>query len=136
MIIGVTGTIGAGKESVVDYLVSKGFAYFSFSKLIREEAKQRGFGMDRQSLEDLGDLIRKENGDVGYFAKKILGFQIDFCILTRHNPLAWWFRTRCDSRASVCTPCSCCALTEHWRRPPSRISVSGLKITERGSFSI
>lgn len=72
MIIGVTGTIGAGKETVVQYLKKKGFAIFSFSKMIRQEALKRGFAMDRASLEKVGDLIREEHGDEAIFAKLIM----------------------------------------------------------------
>ncbi len=72
MIIGVTGTIGAGKDTVLDYLVAKGFSKFSFSDLIREEARKRGYGMGRKSLEEFGDLIRKEHGDEAVFAGRIL----------------------------------------------------------------
>ncbi|MBU0535710.1 MAG: AAA family ATPase [Nanoarchaeota archaeon] len=72
MIIGVTGTIGAGKDTVLDYLVNRGFARFSFSTLIREEADMRGFAMDRTSLETCGDQLRKEYGNSPIFANKIL----------------------------------------------------------------
>ena len=51
MIIGVTGTIGAGKETVVQYLKKKGFEMFSFSRMIRQEALKRGYAMDRARLE-------------------------------------------------------------------------------------
>lgn len=72
MIIGVTGTIGAGKETVVQYLKKKGFEMFSFSRMIRQEALKRGFAMDRASLEKVGDLLREENGDEAVFAKRII----------------------------------------------------------------
>lgn len=72
MIIGVTGTIGAGKDTVLDYLVKKGFTPFSFSVLIRQEADKMGYAMDRQSLENAGDELRKKHGDEPIFARKIL----------------------------------------------------------------
>ncbi|MCX8147029.1 MAG: AAA family ATPase [Candidatus Woesearchaeota archaeon] len=72
MIIGVTGRIGAGKGTIVQYLRKKGFVVFSFSKMIRQEALKRGYGMDRASLEKVGDLIREEKGDEAVFAKRIM----------------------------------------------------------------
>ncbi|MBD3313489.1 AAA family ATPase, partial [Candidatus Woesearchaeota archaeon] len=72
MIIGITGTIGSGKDTVLDYLVNMGFARFSFSTLIREYAKEKGFAMDRQSLEDAGDALRNEHGNDPIFARKII----------------------------------------------------------------
>ena len=72
MIIGVTGTIGAGKETVVQYLKKKGFEMFSFSRMIRQEALKRGYAMDRASLEKVGDLLREEYGDEAIFAKRII----------------------------------------------------------------
>lgn len=33
MIIGITGTISAGKETVADYLKKRGFAHFSLSNV-------------------------------------------------------------------------------------------------------
>lgn len=72
MIIGVTGTIGAGKETVVQYLKKKGFAQFSFSRMIRQEARKMGYGMDRPSLQKVGDLLREKYGDEGIFAKRII----------------------------------------------------------------
>ena len=43
MIIGITGSFGAGKGVVVDYLVTnKGFVHFSARDFIFEEAKRRG----------------------------------------------------------------------------------------------
>jgi dephospho-CoA kinase len=72
MIIGVTGTIGAGKETVVQYLKKKGFSQFSFSRMIRIEARKMGYGMDRPSLQKVGNLLREKYGDEGIFAKKII----------------------------------------------------------------
>ena len=72
MIIGVTGTIGAGKETVVQYLKKKGFSQFSFSRMIRVEARKRGYGMDRPSLQKVGNLLREKYGDEGIFAKRII----------------------------------------------------------------
>ena len=71
MIIGLTGTICAGKDSVVRYLQDKGFEYFSLSNMIRDEAAKLGMGRDRKSLQRTGDLLRERYGDDGVFARKI-----------------------------------------------------------------
>lgn len=51
MIIGITGSFGAGKGAVVDYLVStKGFSHYSASGLITEEIASRGLPVNRDSM--------------------------------------------------------------------------------------
>ncbi len=56
MIIGVTGTNGAGKGTVVDYLVAKGFAHFSVREFLIEEIKRRGLELDR--MRDVANDLR------------------------------------------------------------------------------
>ncbi|MBR5146904.1 MAG: AAA family ATPase, partial [Bacteroidales bacterium] len=42
-IIGITGTIGAGKGTIVDYLVKeKGYVHYSVREFLAEEVKKRG----------------------------------------------------------------------------------------------
>lgn len=64
MILGVTGTNGAGKGTVVDYLIQKhGFAHFSVRAFLTEELLVRGLSPDdRGSFRDLGNELRKEHG--------------------------------------------------------------------------
>jgi len=59
MIIGITGTNGAGKGAAVDYLVSKGFAHYSGRAFITEEIQKRGLSIDRDALREVGDDLRK-----------------------------------------------------------------------------
>ena len=41
--IGITGTLGAGKGTIVDYLVkNRGFVHYSVRAFITEEIKRRG----------------------------------------------------------------------------------------------
>ena len=63
MIIGLTGTICSGKGTVADYLKEKGFQYFSYSGLIREEAKKLGLSDTRESLQQLANDLRKKKGE-------------------------------------------------------------------------
>ncbi len=71
MIIGVTGTSGAGKDTVADYLVKKGYTYFSCSNILRGEAKKLGLNYDRDTLIKLGNKLRAQHG-ADYLARKCL----------------------------------------------------------------
>ena len=62
MIIGVAGTNAAGKSTVVRLLEGKGFATFSLSDVLREEARRRGLPQDRDTLRALGNEIRARDG--------------------------------------------------------------------------
>ena len=70
MILGLTGKNAAGKGEVASYLKAKGFFYYSLSDELREEATKRGLTHERETLINLGNLLRKQNGPQ-YLAKKI-----------------------------------------------------------------
>ncbi|MFZ1987443.1 MAG: AAA family ATPase [Minisyncoccia bacterium] len=59
MILGITGTIGAGKGTVVDYLVSKGFKHYSVRALLIEEIQKRGLPEDRNAMRDVANELRR-----------------------------------------------------------------------------
>lgn len=59
MIIGVTGTNGAGKGTVVDYLVQKGFKHYSASGFITEEIERRGLPVNRDSMRLVANDLRR-----------------------------------------------------------------------------
>jgi dephospho-CoA kinase len=61
MVIGVTGTNGAGKGTVVDYLVTKGFAHYSVRAFLIEEIERRGLVVDRSSMRDVANDLRKQH---------------------------------------------------------------------------
>ncbi len=64
MIIGVTGTDGAGKGTLVDYLVSKkGFAHYSLREEIVKEIRQQGLPETRSQMRLTGNEMRKREGN-------------------------------------------------------------------------
>lgn len=64
MIIGVTGTIGAGKGTVVDYLVKeKGFVHLSVRDFLVAEIRHRGMeAEDRSALRQVANELRASFG--------------------------------------------------------------------------
>lgn len=59
MIIGITGTNGAGKGTVVEYLVQKGFKHYSASGFITEEIERRGMPVNRDSMRLVANDLRQ-----------------------------------------------------------------------------
>jgi dephospho-CoA kinase len=65
MIIGITGTLGAGKGTVVEYLKSKGFTHYSSSRILKEILAERGLPATRTNMSKLSDeLTAKQPGGV------------------------------------------------------------------------
>jgi dephospho-CoA kinase len=63
MIIGLTGSFGAGKGSVADYLVNqKGFAHFSARTFITKVLERQGLPVDRDHMIEMGNTLRSEHG--------------------------------------------------------------------------
>ena len=62
IIIGITGTLGAGKGTLVDYLVNnKGFAHFSVRGYLQIEMAKRGMPNNRDSMTVLANELRAQN---------------------------------------------------------------------------
>lgn len=58
-IIGITGTLGAGKGTVVDYLLhQKGFKHFSVRQYLIEEIEARGLAVNRDSMTEVANELR------------------------------------------------------------------------------
>lgn len=72
MIIGISGTNSAGKDSVAKILKDAGFEQFSLSDAIREEAKSRNMPSDRDVLIKLGNELREKFGP-GILGERIIG---------------------------------------------------------------
>ena len=71
MLIGLTGRIASGKGQIVEYLEKKGFEYYTISKVVREEAAKINIPITRESLQDVGNLIRRYEGSGGWIKRLI-----------------------------------------------------------------
>jgi dephospho-CoA kinase len=71
MIIGLTGSLAAGKGVVSDYFKEKGFVYLSLSDELRQIAKERKIEITRENLQNLGNKLREESGS-GVLAKLVI----------------------------------------------------------------
>ena len=61
-IIGITGTLGAGKGTVVDYLIkNKGFNHFSVRQFLLEEIRRQKLPENRDSMVVVANELRKLN---------------------------------------------------------------------------
>jgi dephospho-CoA kinase len=58
MLIGIVGTLGAGKGTVVDYLKQKGFAHYSASGYLKELMIARNIPIDRDAYSRVSGEIR------------------------------------------------------------------------------
>ncbi|BCX14994.1 MAG: hypothetical protein KatS3mg088_677 [Patescibacteria group bacterium] len=71
IIIGVTGTNGAGKGTVVGYLVKeKGFKHYSVSDFLSQKLKEKGKEINRDNLREIANQIREKFGG-DYIVKKL-----------------------------------------------------------------
>ena len=60
--IGITGTLGAGKGTIVEYLVQKrGFVHYSVRAFLTEEIKRRGMEVNRDSMTLVGNDLRAQH---------------------------------------------------------------------------
>lgn len=62
IIIGITGTIGAGKGTIVDYLVKQaGFVHFSVRSFLTEEIIRQHLPVNRDSMVAVANKLRQEH---------------------------------------------------------------------------
>ena len=60
--IGITGTLGAGKGTSVDYLIQhRGFVHYSVRAFITEEIKRRGLEVNRDTMTLVGNDLRAQH---------------------------------------------------------------------------
>jgi dephospho-CoA kinase len=63
MILGITGSFGAGKGAVVDYLVQeKGFVHFAARTFLIEEIQKRELPVNRDTMASIANELRAEHG--------------------------------------------------------------------------
>ena len=62
ILVGITGTLGAGKGTIVDCLKEKGFAHYSVRDFLVEEIEKRGLEVNRDSMTEVANSLRKEHG--------------------------------------------------------------------------
>jgi len=59
VIIGITGTLGAGKGTIVDYLVGeRGFRHYSVRAFLVKEIERRGMPVNRDSMTSVANELR------------------------------------------------------------------------------
>lgn len=69
MIIGIAGTIGSGKGTVVEYLKAKGFSHYSSSAILKDMIREQGLLETRENLSHLADeLMTKFPGGILHFS--------------------------------------------------------------------
>lgn len=69
MIIGITGTNGSGKGTVVNYLKkNNNFTHYSVRGYLEERLREQGLPVTRPNLGKLGNKLRDEHG-AGFFTE-------------------------------------------------------------------
>ncbi len=92
MIIGITGSLGGGKGTVVDYLLSKGnFKHYSSSGLLIEILEERGEVVDRDGMNRIANELRASNPEGGVPAETYKRYEAedgesDAIFESLHNP--------------------------------------------------
>ncbi|TSC97090.1 MAG: hypothetical protein CEN88_190 [Candidatus Berkelbacteria bacterium Licking1014_2] len=71
IIIGVSGTNAAGKDTVAAYFVKKGFVYHSLSDVIRDFCRKNNWLISREKMIEAGNFLREKYG-CGYLAAETL----------------------------------------------------------------
>lgn len=70
-VIGITGHQVAGKDTIADYLSSKGFTKYTMGDILREEMTSLGLPLDRDSMNRYSTEIKLKYGN-DYLAHRIL----------------------------------------------------------------
>ena len=70
LIIGLTGTLSAGKDTIADYLINKGLSHHSLSEALRQVMKKEGIPIKQPELTNFGNKLREERGH-GYLVEQI-----------------------------------------------------------------
>ena len=62
MVIGITGTLGAGKGTIVEFLKKKGFKHYSVREFLTEEILRRGLEVNRANMVMVANNLRDRFG--------------------------------------------------------------------------
>lgn len=72
IIIGITGTLGAGKGTIVEYLVqNKRFKHFSARAFLIEEMETRGLENNRDNMVLVANDLREKNNSSSFIADQL-----------------------------------------------------------------
>jgi dephospho-CoA kinase len=72
LILGITGTIGAGKGTVVDYLVSEyKFKHYSVRKYLTKILTEQGLVANRDHLTHLANKLREKNNSPSFIIEEL-----------------------------------------------------------------
>lgn len=98
MILGITGTLAAGKDTIAQYLERNGFLRTSLSDAVRDECRARGLPLDRPTLVRIANELRAEHG-AGVLAERIAerirnSRATDATIVSIRNPVEVTFLQR------------------------------------------
>ena len=62
IVIGITGTLGAGKGTVVEYLIERyGFKHYSVRDFLTRKLKEQGLDVNRDTMTVLANRLRAEH---------------------------------------------------------------------------
>jgi dephospho-CoA kinase len=96
ILIGLMGTIGAGKTIVSDYLVDKGFYRIVMGDIVREKTKEEGLELTRENLQKIQKKYRDKFGQE-YFIKETINRLLSS---NKKNLLIDGIRTPTDARVA------------------------------------
>lgn len=71
IVIGITGTLGAGKGTIVDFLKEKGFLHFSARDFLSKRIKELGLEANRDTMTMVANQEREKEG-ADFIAKGLL----------------------------------------------------------------
>ena len=71
IVIGLTGTLGAGKDTVVNYLIkNEDFQHLSVRKFLIKELQKRNLPINRDTMRQLANELREKYGNA-YIVEKL-----------------------------------------------------------------
>ncbi|MBP3254447.1 MAG: AAA family ATPase [Bacteroidales bacterium] len=71
LVIGITGTLGAGKGTVVEMFKEKGFVHYSARDFLKKRVQSMGLEVNRDTLTEVANNARRLEGG-GFIAKGLL----------------------------------------------------------------